>query len=78
MDGDSISDIIWEKALHICTDFLNEISAEGERGFTFKASRAGLKNINTKVENTVLLGMERQSVQTRKQPESMLVNSVTS
>ena len=38
----------------------------------------GLKNLNTEVKSIVLLHMERWPVQLRKQPKSMLMNSVTS
>ena len=53
-------------------------SAESESGLTFKASGVWLQKINTEVESIVLLGMEWRPDQTRKQPKSMLENSVTS
>ena len=92
-DGCRISvGIICEKALHIYVDLLNEtpiMSAEGDCfhlqfyccSHDFSLSRpveAGSKNLDTEVESIVLLGMERRPVQTRKQPKSMLANSVTS
>ena len=46
-------------------------------GSLSKPVEAGLKNVNTEIESTVLLGMERWQVQTRKQLKSMLANSVT-
>ena len=82
LDGDGISEgIICEKALRIYADLLKETPstcAEGERGFTFKLVEAGSRNLITEVESIVLFGMERRPAQTRKQPRSMLVNSVTS
>ena len=42
-----------------------------------KPVEAGSKYLNIDVQSIVLLLMERQPVQTRKQPKSMLVNSVT-
>ena len=47
-------------------------------GSLSKPVEADLKNVNTEVESIVLLGMERRPVQSRKQPNSMLVNSVPS
>ena len=80
LDGDSISEgMICEKVLHIYADLLKETpskSAEGESGFTFKASKVWLKNLNNKVESIALLDMERRPVQIRKQPKIMLENSV--
>ena len=50
LDGDSISEgVICEKPLRICADLLKDTpstSAEGESGFTLKASRGRIKKFN--------------------------------
>ena len=47
-------------------------------GSLSKPVEAGSKNLNAEVESIVLLGMKRRPVQTWKQTQSMLANSVTS
>ena len=82
LDGGSISEgIICDNALRIYADLLKIIlstSAECESGFTLKKVETGLKNLNINVKSIVLLGMEMWPVQARKQPNSILTNSVTS
>ena len=49
--------------IYIYVDLLEETpstSAEGESGFTFKASRGWFGKFNTNVESIVLTGMERR------------------
>ena len=51
LDGDSINEgIICEKAQHIYADLLKETSAEGESGFTSKASRGWLERLKHQSE----------------------------
>ena len=47
-------------------------------GSLSKPVEAGFKTVGTEVESIELLGMDRRPVQTRKQPKSMLANSVSS
>ena len=47
-------------------------------GLLSKPVEAGLTNLNTEMGSIVLLGIERRSVQAKKQKKSMLANTVTS